>query len=59
MSYIKIEIFDSNTNQKKIMLLEPWNKDNSINENTYLNAINFLETEINLNQHKPFFKLWN
>jgi hypothetical protein len=59
MSYIKIEIFDSNTKEKKVMLLEPWNKDNSINENTYLNAINFLKTEIDKNSHKPFFKLWN
>jgi hypothetical protein len=58
MSYIKIEIFDSNTNQKKIMELESLSIKNIINESTYLNAINFLQTEINLNQHKPFFKCY-
>jgi hypothetical protein len=57
MSYIRIEIFNSNTKEKKVMLLEPCNKDNFINENIYLNAINFLTTEIDKNSHIPFFKL--
>jgi hypothetical protein len=58
MSYIKIEIFDSNTNQKKIMELESLSIKNIINESTYLNAINFLKSEIDKNKNKPFFKCY-
>ena len=62
MSYIKIEIFDSNTNKKKIMILEPFNVKNKIEQNitehTYNNAINFLTKEIDKNQHKPFLTLY-
>jgi hypothetical protein len=62
MSYIKIEIFDSNTNEKKIMMLEPFNVKNKIEQNitehTYNNAINFLKKEIDKNQHKPFLTLY-
>ena len=39
------------------MELESCSIKNIINESIYLNAINFLETEININQNKPFFKL--
>lgn len=62
MSYIRIEIFDSNSNKKKVMMLEPFNVKNkieqNINEHTYNNAINFLTKEIDKNQHKPFLTLY-
>jgi hypothetical protein len=62
MSYIKIEIFDSNSNKKKVMMLEPFNVKNKIEQNitehTYNNAINFLKKEIDKNQHKPFLTLY-
>jgi hypothetical protein len=62
MSYIKIEIFDSNTNEKKIMMSEPFSSKNKIeqnmNEHIYLGAINFLKSEIDKNKNKPFFKCY-
>jgi uracil-DNA glycosylase len=62
MSYIKIEIFDSNSNITKVMMLEPFNVKNKIEQNitehTYNNAINFLTKEIDKNQHKPFLTLY-